>query len=173
MHKKEHVLAVNFMLETLLVTHFSNRVKPSERKEIQQEIITKILTKNLNYSAVKGSMGQWLYRLIKNHLTDNYRKKKRNIIHTQEDLSYLTIPENEDYRQKEELLVDRWTQYNELLSRETQINQQIMRLRYEQHMNDGQIAEHLGITEGPLAMRRRRLRLKMQQNYRPNRLLEE
>jgi RNA polymerase sigma factor (sigma-70 family) len=172
MHDKEQILAVHFMIESLLITHFSSRVKPCDRKEVQQEIITKILTKHLTFSEAKGSMRTWLYRLMKNHITDNYRKKKRNIIQAQEDLSYLTIPEDEDGRLKEELIVDRWTQYNELLSRETPINQQIIRFRYEQQMNDIQIAEKLGITEGPLAMRRRRLRLRMKRDYRPNRIME-
>jgi RNA polymerase sigma factor (sigma-70 family) len=172
MYNKEKILTVNFMIERLLQTHFSDRVRPSERSEVRQEIIDKILSKNLHHFDSRGDLGQWLYRLIKNHLTDTYRKNRRSIIQPLEDLSYLSIPEDEHDLLKEELFLDRWSQYNELLSPEKPIDQQIVRLKHEEGMKYDEMAEKLSKPKGTLAMRYKRVKERMKRNYRPNRLLE-
>lgn len=171
MYNKEKILTVNCMIERLLQTHFSDRVRPSERSEVRQEIIDKILSKNLQHTEARGDLGQWLYRLIQNHLTDTFRKNRRSIIQPLEDLSYLTIPEDEDLL-KEELHIDRWSQYNELLSRENSVDQQIVRLKHEKGLKYDEISRVLAVPKGPLAMRYKRIKMKMNRDYRPNRLFE-
>ena len=172
MYSKEQILTVNFMIERILQTHFSDLVKPEERSEVHQEIIDKILTKNLQHTDAKGNLGKWLYQLIKNHLTDSFRKKRRSIILPLEDLSYLTIPEDEQDQLKEELHQDRWSQYNDLLSREKPIDQQIVRLKLEQGMKYEEMAEKLYKHKGNLAMRYKRIKERMKLNYQPNRILK-
>jgi RNA polymerase sigma factor (sigma-70 family) len=171
-YTKEDYLTVNFMIEKLLVTHFSEWVKPQDRNEVRQEILDKILNKKIQHSDSKGNLGKWLYRLIKNHLTDSFRKNRRSIIQPIEDLSYLSIPEDESELLKEELFIDRWTQYNELLSREHPLDEQIVRLRHEKGLKYKQIASELSIPEGPLAMRYKRIRARLKENYRQIRLEE-
>jgi RNA polymerase sigma factor (sigma-70 family) len=171
-YTKEDYLTVNFMIEQLLVTHFSEWVKPQDRNEVRQEILDKMLTKKIQHSDAKGNLGKWLYRLIKNHLTDSFRKNRRNIIQPMEDLSYLSIPVDDSELLREELFIDRWTQYNDLLARENPMDEKIVRLRHEKGLKYKQIASELSMPEGPLAMRYKRIKARLKENYRHNRLLE-
>jgi len=172
MYNKEYILIINYRIEHLLKTHFSNRVKPADRSEVRQEIITKILSKQLHHTEEKGNLGKWLYRLIQNHLTDNFRKSKKRFVFPFEDLSYLCIPEDEQDFYKEELLVDRMTQYSDLLAREKPIDQQLMRLKYDQKLSYDQIAEILNLEKGVLAMRQKRIKTRLVRDYKPNRRIE-
>jgi RNA polymerase sigma-70 factor (ECF subfamily) len=172
MYKKEEVLTINFMIERIIQTHFSDRVKPEERNEVRQEVIDKILTKRLRHSDTKGNLGKWLYRVIQNHLTDNYRIKKRRMEQFVDDLSYHASVGDENDHLSEELHTDRMTQYNHLLSEERLMDQTIVRLRHEEGMSYEQIAEKLATPKGRLAMRYKRVKERMRRNYRPNRILE-
>jgi RNA polymerase sigma factor (sigma-70 family) len=117
-------------------------------------------------------MGAWLYRLIKNHLTDSFRKKQRNKVHSVEDLSYFKICEDPSEANYEELHTDQWNQYNELLSREKPIDQQLVRLKHEKGMKYEEISRELGIPKDRLAMRYRRTVARLEKNYQPNRWQE-
>ena len=171
-YTKEELLTVHYLIGQLLRTHFTDWVKPQDRDEVRQELIEKILQKNLKHCESKGSADKWLYRLIKNHLTDTYRKKSRSIIQSMEDLSSLHMQEDEQDALKEELFVDRWNQYNQLLANEKAIDEQIVRLRHEKGMKYEQIARVLSISEGRLPMRYKRIKERLKRDYRPNRLLE-
>lgn len=172
MYKKEQVITIHFMIEQMLRTHFADRVHPGDRDEIRQEILEKIMSKNLGHDDAKGSMGQWLYRVIQNHLTDNFRLKRKNILVSMESLSHFTNHENEEDLLKEELFADRWTQFNQILSKEKAIDQQIIQMRHEQDLSYEQIAEKLAVPVGGLAMRYKRTKARLKKNYRPNRLIK-
>jgi RNA polymerase sigma factor (sigma-70 family) len=172
MYKKEELITIHFLLEQMLRTHFSDRVKSFERDEVRQEILHKILSKKLRHSDTKGNMGQWLYRVIQNHLTDIYRIKRRSIVQSMGDLSNLSRMEEEEDHLKEELLSDRWSQYNHLLSKEKMLDQSIVRMRHEEGMSYEQIADKLALPKGPLAMRYKRAKARLKMEYRPNRILD-
>ena len=172
MYKKEEVLTINFIIEQMLRTHFSDRVKPADRNEVRQEILDKLLSKKLRHVDAKGNVSQWLYRIIQNHLTDNFRMKKRRMEQSLDDFSRLINFADEYDQMTEELLMDRMTQFNHLLSKEKMIDQTIVRLRHEEEMSYEQIAEKLGTPKGPLAMRYKRVKARLKANYQPNRLIE-
>jgi RNA polymerase sigma-70 factor (ECF subfamily) len=172
MYTKEELLTIHFMCGQMLRIHFTSWVKPQDRNEVQQEIIEKILLKKLKHTHSKGAMGAWLYRLIKNHLTDSFRKKQRNKVHSVEDLSYFNICEDPSEANYEELHTDQWNQYNELLSREKPIDQQLVRLKHEKGMKYEEISRELGIPKDRLAMRYRRTVARLEKNYQPNRWQE-
>jgi RNA polymerase sigma-70 factor (ECF subfamily) len=150
MYTKEELLTIHFMCGQMLRIHFTSWVKPQDRNEVQQEIIEKILLKNLKHTHSKGAMGAWLYRLIKNHLTDSFRKKQRNKVHSVEDLSYFNICEDPSEANYEELHTDQWNQYNELLSHEKPMDQQLVRLKHEKGMKYEEISSVLGTSVGAL-----------------------
>jgi RNA polymerase sigma factor (sigma-70 family) len=171
-YHKEELITINFLIEQILCSHFSSWVKPQDRDEVRQELMYKILQKKLKHSDLKGNIGQWLYRLIQNHLTDTFRKNRRSIIHPLDDLSYLSIPEDEEDLMKEELHTDRWNQYTKLLSRENSIDQQLVRLKHEKGLKYDDISRKLHIPIKRLAMRYKRIKVRLNREFRPNRLLE-
>jgi RNA polymerase sigma factor (sigma-70 family) len=171
MHNKEEIKLFDRLISKLLITHFSNLVKSSDRDDVKQEIISKIVFKKLTVSMEKGTAEKWLYRLIKNYLIDQFRKKKTTI-YLKEDFSDMVIPVDATSNLEEELFEDRWNQYNELLARENPIDQKIFRLRFEEGLCDKEVASRLGVPINLLAMRRRRVRLRMKKDYRPNRGVE-
>jgi RNA polymerase sigma factor (sigma-70 family) len=156
----------------MLRTHFSDRVKTSDRNEVRQEILDKLLSKKLRHTDAKVNVTHWIYRVIQNHLTDNFRMKKRRMEQSLDDFSHLTSYADENDQMSEELLMDRMTQFNHLLSKEKIIDQTIVRLRHEDEMSYEKIAEKLATPKGPLAMRYKRVKARLKANYRPNRLLE-
>ena len=171
MYTKEELLTLHFMSGQMLRMHFSSWVKPQDRNEVQQEIIEKILIKNLSHSNSRGSMGAWLFRLIQNHLTDAYRKSQRNKVHCYADLSYFNGCEDPSEANLEELHTDRWNQYNELLAREKPQDEQLVRLKHEKGMSYEEISKKLGVPKERLAMRYRRTVARLEKNYQPNRYL--
>jgi DNA-directed RNA polymerase specialized sigma24 family protein len=88
------------------------------------------------------------------------------------DLSNLSRMEEEEDHLKEELLSDRWSQYNHLLSKEKMLDQSIVRMRHEEGMSYEQIADKLALPKGPLAMRYKRAKARLKMEYRPNRILD-
>ena len=172
MYTKEELLTIHFMCGQMLRTHFTSWVKPQNRKEIQQEIIEKILVKNLKHTDGRGSIGAWLYRMIQNHLTDSFRKKRRNKVHCYEDLSYFNPVVDSSGEDREEAHIDQWNQYNELLAKEKPSDAQLVRLKHEKGMKYEEIAQALGIPKDRLAMRYRRTVARLEKNYQPNRWKE-
>jgi RNA polymerase sigma factor (sigma-70 family) len=169
MYTKEEILTIHFMTGQMLRTHFTSWVKPQDRKEVQQEIIEKILVKNLKHSINRGAIGAWLFQLIKNHLTDTFRKKQRNKIHCYEDLSFFHACEDHSDQFHEARHTDQWNQYNELLAKEKLADEQLVRMKHEEGLKYEEISMQLGIPKNRLAMRYRRTVARMQQQYIPNR----
>lgn len=172
MYTKEELLTIHFMSGQMLRTHFYSWVKPQDRNEVQQEIIEKILVKKLTHSNSKGALGAWLFRLIKNHLTDSFRKKQRNKVHCYEDLSYFNPVVDASREDLEAAHTDQWNQYNELLAKEKPADAQLVRMKHEQGMKYEEIAQELGIPKERLAMRYRRTVARLEKNYQPNRWQE-
>ncbi len=172
MYKKEELLSIHFMTAQMLRTNFSSWVKPQERKEVQQEIIEKILLKNLMHTDSRGSLGAWLYRLIQNHLTDRFRKKQRFNVQSYADLSIFNASEDSTDQYLEEVHADQWNQYNELLAQEKPEDEQLVRLKHEKGMKYDEISKKLGIPKDRLAMRYRRTVARLERNFKPNRFLE-
>jgi RNA polymerase sigma factor (sigma-70 family) len=172
MYKKEELLSVHFMIEKLLITHFSKRVKPESRNEIRQEIIEKIMNKNLSHDEEKGSMSKWLHRLIQNHLNDLHRKKKRSFIRTSDNFEQFKIEDDDTAILKEELLADRMIQLDDLLSKEKPENQTHIRSFYVEKKSEDEIAKLINKKAKNLAMDRLRIKARLKKGYRPNRLLE-
>jgi RNA polymerase sigma factor (sigma-70 family) len=172
MYTKEELITIHVMIDQMLQTHFGDRTKPGDREEIRQEILEKIISKKLRHNEDKGTLGNWLYRVVQNHITDIYRIKRREILVHMESISHFGFMEDEEEQLKEELFADRWTQFNHLLSKEKDIDQRIVHLRHEHEMSYEQIAEHLALPVGPLAMRYKRTKERLKKNYRPNRLAD-
>lgn len=170
MHTKEELLTLHFSIGQLLQTHFRRRIKPQDRQEVQQEIMEKIMVKGLGYSTCRGELGAWLFRLIQNHLTDKFRKKKRNKISIYADMSFVNLSMDAMEGNREALHTDQWQQYNELLSREKPEDQLIVRLKHEEGLKYEEIAARIGIPKSRLAMRYRRTIARMQQQYHPYRI---
>jgi len=175
MYTNEEILTIHCLIERMLIVYFADRAKPNDRAEIRQDILEKILSKKLRHNDAKGTLDSWLYRVIQNHLTDIYRLKSRNLMVPMESVTHFkeSVFFDEEERYHEELLTDRWTQYNELLSREKSIDQLIVRMRHEQDLSYEQIAEKLAVPIGGLAMRYKRTKARLKANYHPNRILEK
>lgn len=167
MYTKEELLTIHFMCGQMLRVHFSSWVKPQDRIEIQQEIIEKILLKNLQHNASRGALGAWLFRLIKNHLTDSFRKKQRNKVHCYDDLSFLNASNDPTDAIRQQLQLHQWNQYNALLALEKPDDAQLVRMKHEKGMKYEEIAKELGIPKERLAMRYRRTVARLEKNYKP------
>lgn len=172
MLKKQEILAIHFTIERLLITHFSKRVMPQDRNEIRQAITEKIILQKLSHDETKGTLNKWLYRVIQNYLNDLHRKKKRAFVRTVDNFDQFKVVEDESDKLKEELLMDRMSQFNHLLSKEKLVHQEHIRSFYIEKKSDEEFAEKHNKNAENLPMERLRIKARMKKGYRPNRLLE-
>jgi RNA polymerase sigma factor (sigma-70 family) len=162
MQKIAYYTAVNQLVKEVLNRYFANRVSWNDRKDYQNDIMEKIISKGLNHDALKGSMKTWVYQIVKNHIIDQERKSKKSKVFFKDDLSYYDSAEDDfDMRMKEEL-EDRFTIYGQLLgSLPNETDADIIQLFYGENLSNKEVAERLSLPEGSLAMRRNRIKKRL------------
>jgi RNA polymerase sigma factor (sigma-70 family) len=164
-YNSREINQISKTIQKFLNERFSNLVKPCDRMDCSQDIVERIVRRNLQHDAAIGSMEAWLSRVVKNHLIDESRRKKKLVMVLKDNFDRSENLLDEDGSEYEELISEKMEQYENLLSEETEENQQIMRLYYEHNLSDNEIADLLGISVNALPMRRLRSRAKMKKRY--------
>jgi RNA polymerase sigma factor (sigma-70 family) len=158
-------IAVNQIVKEVLGRYFANRVSWNDRKDYQNDIMEKIITRGLVHDQNKGSLKTLVYSIVNNHVIDQERKRKNTKLHYKDDLSYYDAPSDELGIQKKEELEECYTIYQELLASETELNKAVMNLFYFQNFSNKELATHLAVTEDGLTMRRKRIKARMKKNW--------
>jgi len=166
MYNHMELLTVNTTIRQMIRQQFRHMVSKQQQDDVAQDLMEKIIRKKLQHNPDKGTLKSWLYSLIYNHLTDIFRKKKRlpvvgslELQQEPEDISSTTMAYEMEH-------IDKFKQYQLILSTESERNRQIIKLFYEQRLTDKQIGEQLSMEPSAVTMRRSRARERIKRKYR-------
>ena len=148
-----------------LNSYHAKSIKAWERDDLRQDIMMKIIRSSHLFKPEKGSLKNWVSRIITNYICDV--KRKKTLIHYREDMSiYSIFSEDQKVRDEDELFNERLTHMDNILSAETELDRTMFTEFYLDKFSNREISERHGIPEKKLAMRRRRLKTKIKIGYR-------
>lgn len=128
----------------------------TQNRELSQDICQETFVrawKALSGFSIKkgGSLQAFLYRIARNLIIDNSRKKKTASLENYENLaSNEDLAENVDRRDENKKLKDAMAKLNDT-------DRQIITLHYFEEMSGGEIAKVVGVREGALRVRTHRI----------------
>lgn len=164
MMTRQEVEFINAFILTCLKTTYSNRVSPSNREDYKQDIIIKVIQQYHRYDPNKGTLKQWVGRIIKNHIIDQERKNPP--INYYDDLSFHGELDNTYDLDTDELYQDRLIHLIDMLDQESEENREMLKDFYLNGLSNHEIARIYHQSESVLAMRRKRFKERVRRTYR-------
>lgn len=161
---RQEVEFINVFILTCLNTTYSKRVTPSNREDYKQDILIKVILQYHRYDPAKGTVKQWVGRIIKNYIIDQERKNPP--INYCDDLSFHGEKENEYDLDADKLYQDRLTHLNDMLDEESEENREMLKDFYLNGLSNHEIARIYHQSESVLAMRRKRFKERVRRTYR-------
>jgi RNA polymerase sigma factor (sigma-70 family) len=155
---------ISDFIHDCLNSTYSKRVRPSDRGDYAQDIFLKVHSKFYKYDPSKGTLKQWVGRIIKNYIIDQERKNPP--INYYDDLSFHGEKVNDYDFDADELYQDRLTHLHEMLSQETVENREMLEDFYFNGLSDNEIAKKHHQSEKGHAMRRRRFKNRVERTFR-------
>jgi RNA polymerase sigma factor (sigma-70 family) len=169
MYNHMELLTVNTTIRQMIRQQFRHMVSKQQQDDVAQDLMEKIIRKQLQHNPDRGTLKSWLYSLIYNHLTDIFRKKKRTPVVGSLELHKEPEDSGSSAMDYEMEHLERLRQYQVILATESERNRQIIELFYEQRLTDRQIGEQLNMEASAVTMRRSRARERMKRKYRTGR----
>jgi RNA polymerase sigma factor (sigma-70 family) len=155
---------ISDFIHDCLNSTYSKRVRPSDRGDYAHDIYLKVDSNFNKYDSTKGTLTQWVGRIIKNHIIDQERKKSP--INYYDDLSFHGEPNNDYDFDADELFQDRLSHLYDELDKETDLNRMILEDFFFNGLSDNEIAKKHHQSEKGHAMRRRRFKNRVERTYR-------
>jgi len=154
---------ISSFIHDCLNSTYSKRVRPSDRGDYAHDIYLKVDSNFNKYDSTKGTLKQWVGRIIKNHIIDQERKTKR--IYYFDDLSFHGEPDNGYDFDSDELYQDRSAHVNYMLGQETVENRKMLEDFYFKGLSNNEIARIYHQSEKVQAMRRKRFKEKARRTF--------
>ena len=164
MLNQEEAGFINDFINECLNSTYSKRVRPNDRRDYAHDIYLKVNLKFDKYEPTKGTLKQWVGRIIKNHIIDQERKPSR--VHFYDDLSYHGEPDNDYDFDADQLFQDRLTHLHKMLGQETVENREMLEDFYFNGLSNNEIAKKYRQSESVQAMRRKRFKERVKRTFR-------
>ncbi|MFM7667739.1 MAG: sigma-70 family RNA polymerase sigma factor [Bacteroidota bacterium] len=154
---------ISDFIHDCLNSTYSKRVRPSDRGDYAHDIYLKVDSNFNKYDSTKGTLTQWVGRIIKNYIIDQERKKSP--INFYDDLSFHGEPNNDYDFDADELFQDRLTHLYKILGQETVENREMFEDFYFTGLSNNEIAKKYHKSESVQAMRRKRFKERVRRTY--------
>jgi RNA polymerase sigma factor (sigma-70 family) len=164
MLSRQEIEFINAFIVRSLNSFYSKRVTASNRDDYTQEILIKVYIQYGRYDPDKGTLQQWVGRIIKNHIVDQERKNFP--LNFYDDLSFHGEQDSAYNLEEDKLYQDRLTHLNGILDQETQENRDMINDFYINGLSNKEIADKYDQSEKSLAMRRKRIKEKVKKTFR-------
>ncbi|MFM7637478.1 MAG: RNA polymerase sigma factor [Crocinitomicaceae bacterium] len=153
------------LIKDSLNTFHAKSIKACDRDDLRQDIMMKVMRCSHQFDPEKGSLKNWVSRIITNCIYD--LKRKKIILCYSDDMSIFSIYSADQAAiDEEELFMDRMTHMENVLDAESEINRVMFNEFYIDGYSNKEISERHRIPEKKLAMRRNRIKAKVKTTYR-------
>ena len=163
LNEQESKFISDFIYECLN-SSYSKRVRHCNRGDYAHDIFLKVHSKFYKYDPAKGTLKQWVGRIIKNYIIDQERKNPP--INYYDDLSFHGEKVNDYDFDADELFQDRLTHLHKMLGQETVENREMLEDFYFNGLSNNEVAKKYHQSESVQAMRRKRFKERVRRTFR-------